>query len=168
MANHSVPDGAWIRARLEATAQSPSFRARRRDLCLVLGETEKARALEVILLAEMSARPAIHRFIEWTVYFVGHGLRVPEQFLPQTRGPLQLRDASLSFPDGVRTAAGKLPERDIDTDALARLWSGAATRQPGSLAGYGHVLRIASQILFGTTMSRTPRMNRRSARSRGR
>lgn len=160
MAKHSVPNDAWIRSRLQATARSRSFRARRRDLHLVLGESEKARALELVLLAEMSARTAPHRFIEWTVYFVGHGLRVPRRLLPQSRGPLQLRDGSFSFPDAARTAVGKLPEQGIDTDALARLWSGAATRQPGSLAGYRDVLRIASQILSGRESVKGPPVNR--------
>lgn len=141
------PRNAWLLWRLQRTASSSSFRARQADLHEILGWTERARSLELVLLAEMTARPAIHRAMEWLAYIAVRGLLMPERFAPRTRGPLQFWGASLSFCDTVNLAAERVPEGRMNADDLARLWSGAATRQRGSLVGYGEVLRHASRIL---------------------
>lgn len=138
---------AWLWRRLQSTASSSNFRARRADLHQILGWTERARSLELLLLAEMTARPAVHRALEWVAYLAARSLCLPGRFMPQTRGPLQLRGASLSFRDTVKMAAERVPDGRMTADELGRLWSGAATRQPGSLVGYGEVLRCASRIL---------------------
>lgn len=138
---------AWLWQRLQSTASSSSFQGRRGDLHRILGSSERARSLELVLLAEMTARPMVHRGLEWIVYWLVRFLQLPPRCEPKTRGPLQLRDAPFSFRTAVTLAALQLPDEHLDLDELARLWSGAASRQPGSLVGYGEVLRSGRQVL---------------------
>lgn len=138
---------AWLWRRLQSTATSSSFQARRADLYRILGSCERARSLELLLLAEMTARPTAHRGLEWIVYWLISFLQLPRRWEPKTRGPLQLRDAPFSFRMAVTTAALQLQDDHLDLDELARLWSGAASRQPGSLVGYSEVLRYGRQVL---------------------
>ncbi len=138
---------AWLWRHLQSTASSSSFRARRADLHRILGSSERTRSLELVLLAEMTARPMVQRGLEWIVYCMVKFLHLPPRCEPKTRGPLQLRGAPSCFRTAVILAAFQLPDDLVDLDDLARLWSGAATRQPGSLVGYGEVLRSARRVL---------------------
>lgn len=89
----------------------------------------------------------MHRALEWIVYWLVRVLHFPQSWEPKTRGPLQLHDAPFSFRMAVTLAALQLQDEHLDLDEMARLWSGAASRQPGSLVGYGDVLRFGRQVL---------------------
>jgi hypothetical protein len=102
--------------------------------------------LSAIALLETYERRPVARGLERAVQFV----------LPRrgtTCGPLQLARAPYSLSACMTQAVTRLQTSGClpyisaeDAQKIARVWNGAATRQPGSAVGYAEALRMASRI----------------------
>lgn len=107
--------------------------------------------LVAILLVEMHERSAFFRGAEWVLSWLCFALGVNRSF---TRGPFQLRNGPWNISKAVSeavhvlTSAGCEPALFEATPAVAaRIWNGAASRQPGAAFGYSDALLSAVQAL---------------------
>lgn len=136
---------------LRNLSQTRSYR-RKRALVSTLypkradhGYVDVGTVIRSLLLIEMHQRPGWWRAIEWALSVLW-----PPRLRPSiTRGPLQIADGPWRLEDAVTVAASivssavaEATSREEAIHAVAVVWNGAASRQPGSRFGYAQVLDI--------------------------
>lgn len=102
--------------------------------------------LLAILMLETRERPRFARALEWLLYL----MRLNRDL---TCGVFQMKSAPYRFEVAAREVALRLSSQGCEPslqkdslDKIARVWNGAASRQPGSCIGYADALRCALRI----------------------
>lgn len=104
-----------------------------------------------LLLVELSARPAWYRFLEWLAVGplrIGFLSKAGKQWAARrTVGPLQIKNGPWDMAAAAQLAARMLEKANLSgIEELARIWHGAATRQPRSRVGYATALAEALDV----------------------
>lgn len=157
---------------LDRLAESRSYGRRRAKVRARLGRLPRGEEWEptiaAIMLVEMRERGGWRRGAEWLAHSFGVGALRSK---PLTLGPLQLANSPWNLGDAAERAVDYLACGDCrpavtraDWEAVARMWHGASSLQPGQAISYSRALLVANGVLSGESRAAGPRGGSRTER----